>query len=102
MLYLEKHDLHLSTFPVGDFSHKIISTEQAKSLIEQAIEDEEFLGIFTHDNANPERADKKFAQCIKALNEHCDIQIPVNKFFNEEILEEGETLTFGSPAGLNT
>ncbi len=102
MLYLEKHNLHLTAFPTGNFSHKTLSVKEAKKMIERAIDTDGFHGIFTHDNSNPERADKSFDQFLKAMDEHCNIHIPVNKFFNEEILEDGETLTFGNPACLIT
>ena len=100
MLYLERHGLHLRTFPEGKISHKIISHKNAKKRIEQALETDKFFGTFNHDNRNPEYADKRFKDFITAMENHCNIKLPVRKFFNEEVWDEDEKLTFGNPAGL--
>ncbi|MBL4854412.1 MAG: hypothetical protein JKY25_09260 [Robiginitomaculum sp.] len=100
MLYLERHELHLRTFPEGNIRHKTTSHKDARKRIEQAIESDKFLGTFNHDNFNPKRADKKFKDFITAMEKHCSIKLPVRKFFNEEVWDENEKLTFGNPAGL--
>ena len=100
MLYLELHDLHLRTFPQGSFRHTIISSTDANKLIEKALTDDDFYGAFKHDNLNPKKADKRFDEFVTAMEQHCGIKLPIDKFFNKEIMEDGETLTFGNPAGL--
>ncbi len=100
MLYLERHELHLRTFPEGNIRHKIILHKDARKRIEQAVESDKFFGTFKHDNRNPKRADKRFKDFITAMENHCSIKLPVRKFFNEEVSDEDEKLTFGNPAGL--
>ena len=80
MLYLERHDLHLRTFPEGKISHRVISHKDAKRKIEQALETDKFYGTFKHDNRNPEHADKRFKDFITAMESHCDIKLPVENF----------------------
>ena len=37
MLYLQRHDIQLRTFPEGRFLHELVSVEQAKEIIEGAV-----------------------------------------------------------------
>lgn len=102
MLYLETHDLHLMTFPEGKFEHQIITKEEAKLLIDKSITENDFFGSYRHDNSNPKRADKKFNEFVDLLKEHCDIDLPLEKFFDKDIDENGKEIFFGHPAGLFT
>lgn len=100
MLYLERHKLHLHTFPEGNFSHTIISPQSAKNLIESALEADKFFGTFNHDNLNPDRADYRFKEFINAMEEHCNIALPIKKFFMEDEDQDGRPLYCGNPPGL--
>lgn len=102
MLYLERHDLHLMTFPEGKFEHQIITKEKAKLLIDKSITKDTFFGSYKHDNSNPQRAEKKFKEFVELLKEHCDIELPIDKFFEKDVDENGEEIFFGHPAGLFT
>jgi len=100
MLYLERHKLYLHTFPEGNFSHTIIPSESAKELIEIALEADGFFGTFNHDNLNPDRADYRFKEFIDAMKEHCDISLPIKKFFFEDEDQDGNKLYCGNPPGI--
>ena len=90
------------TFPEGKFEHQIITKEEAKLLIEKAITKNNFFGSYRHDNSNPKRADKKFNEFVNLLKEHCDIELPLDKFFDKDTDEDGNEIFFGHPAGLFT
>lgn len=84
------------------FLHELVSVEQAKEIIEAAVYKKDFLGTFNYDNANPERANKKFKAFLEMMEEHCDIKLPVGDFFSESKEEDGENSFFGHPPGLFT
>lgn len=41
MLYIEQNDIHLTMFPEGDFSHRLMSAEDAKARIDAAKADDQ-------------------------------------------------------------
>jgi len=100
MLLFERHELHLSTFPEGNFSHLIIPVEKTKALVEDAISKKEFVGIYEEDHESPEESNEEFKEFIRIMKDHCGISLPMDLFVEKEIDENWKILYWPNPGGL--
>ena len=100
MLLFERHELHLNTFPEGNFSHLIIPVEKTKVLVENAISKKEFVGIYEEDDDSPEESHKEFQEFVRIMKDHYNISIPMDLFVEKEIDENWKVLYWPHMSGL--
>jgi hypothetical protein len=88
MLILDRNNLDLKTFPVGDFSHKIIDETTAINLINTAINTNSLITIYNDENDDYDIGELK--SFIKMMKNRFDIDLNIESFFIEDIQKDGE------------
>lgn len=97
-LFLSFWDICLRNLPVGNFSHRCITGQEARSLVEQARHDNGLLCVADDDLLAPykkDRADKHKELCA-VLGEHFGIVLSLRDFVTA-IEHEGEPLYSTAP-----
>ncbi len=97
-VFLSFEDICLRNLPEGKFSHRCITAEEARALVEQARRDNRLLCVSDDDLLAPyeERSAEKNEDLCRVLTEHFDMPLSIKDFMSA-MEHEGETLYSTAP-----